>query len=170
MIILLSIQHKSYLKLSKSLGTLNGDLLDLQYVETDGLTQWTALTNSNLITNSNIQETWRQVCRDVSMSLFVSVVLLDVVQVVTTQYASSLHLQRSNGTGQDSTTNRNITSKWAFLVNVVSFNSVDWCLEAQTYVTNESTSNLLTCTSFVVQEDSWLLLESFFSLYVSHSE
>lgn len=45
-----------------------------------------------------------------------------------------MHLGGNNGTGQDLTTNRNLTSEWALLVNVGALNSGLWGLEAQTDV------------------------------------
>ena len=60
--------------------------------------------------------------RHVTMSLLKTVVLLDVVKVITTDDDSPLHLHLLDDTSKNSTTNGNITSEWALLVNVGSLN------------------------------------------------
>jgi hypothetical protein len=58
------------------------------------------------------------------MSLLKTVVLLDVVKVITTDDDSPLHLHLLDDTSKNSTTNGNITSEWALLVNVGTLNSL----------------------------------------------
>lgn len=62
--------------------------------------------------------------RHVTMSLLKTVVLLDVVKVITTDDDSPLHLHLLDDTSKNSTTNGNITSEWALLVNVGTLNSL----------------------------------------------
>lgn len=63
------------------------------------------------------------------MSLFVSVVLWNVVQVFSSDNDGSVHLGRNNSTRQNLTSDRDSTDKWTLLVNVGTFNSRLWGLE-----------------------------------------
>lgn len=62
--------------------------------------------------------------RHVTMSLLKTVVLLDIVKVITADDDSPLHLHLLDNTSKNSTTNGNITSEWALLVNVGTLNSL----------------------------------------------
>ena len=62
--------------------------------------------------------------RHVTMSLLKTVVLLDVMEIVTADDDSPLHLHLLDDTSKNSTTNGNITSEWALLVNVGTLNSL----------------------------------------------
>lgn len=106
---------------------------DLQDVESNSLRDWSTLTDSNNVTNLDT-ESWRNVDWNVLVSLFVSVVLWNVVQVVSSDDDGTVHLGGDNGTGQDLTTDGNQTSEWTLLVNVRTLNSGLWGLETQTSV------------------------------------
>ena len=56
---------------------------------------------------------------DVSMSLLVSLVFADVVQVVSSDHDSSVHFSRHNKSFDDSSTNVDSTGEWAVLVDIV---------------------------------------------------
>lgn len=56
--------------------------------------------------------------RDVSVSLLKSVVLLDVVEVISSQHYCPLHLLTLDNTCQNPTTNADVPSEGALLVNV----------------------------------------------------
>lgn len=58
------------------------------------------------------------------MSLFETVVLLDVVKIVTADDDGPLHLHLLNDSCENSSTNRNISSEGAFFVNVRALNSL----------------------------------------------
>lgn len=58
------------------------------------------------------------------MPLFETVVLSDVMQVITTDDNCSLHLHFLDHSSQDTSTDGNIAGEGAFLVNVVTFNSL----------------------------------------------
>ena len=62
--------------------------------------------------------------RHVSVTLFKSIVFLDVVQVVATDDNSPLHLHLLDNTSQNPTTDGDISSEWALLVNVGAFDSL----------------------------------------------
>jgi hypothetical protein len=96
------------------------------------------------------------------VTLFVSIVFWNKVKVFTTKNKSSLHLSGNNNTSKNTTTNRNITSEWTLLINVVTFNSFFWSLKTKTDFTEPSTISVL--LNLRVLEDTNLLLESSFSL------
>lgn len=90
------------------------------------------------------------------MSLLVSVVLWNVVQVVTSDDDGSVHLGGDNSTREDSTSDGDLTDKWTLLVNVVTLNSGLWGLEAQTNILVPSLGTSVGL-SLWVGEDVWLL-------------
>lgn len=118
------------MELLVSLTTGSSNLHD---VESNSLGDWSTLTDSDNVTNLDT-ESWRNVDWDVLVSLFVSVVFWNVVQVVSSDDDGTVHLGGDNGTGQDLTTDRNHTSEWTLLVNVRTLNSGLWGLETQTSV------------------------------------
>ena len=79
---------------------------DLDDVESDSLGDWSTLTDGNDVTNLNT-ESWGNVNWDVLVSLFVSVVLWNVMQVSSSDDDGTVHLGGDNGTSQDLTTDRN---------------------------------------------------------------
>lgn len=52
------------------------------------------------------------------MSLFITIVFGNVMEVVSADDESTVHFRRNNLPGEDTTTDRDITSEWALLVNV----------------------------------------------------
>lgn len=69
----------------------------------------------------HIPKARRQVCREILVSLLKTVVLLDVVEVVSSYDNCPLHLHALDNTSQDSTTDANIARERTLLVNVRSF-------------------------------------------------
>ena len=61
------------------------------------------------------------------MPFFKSIVLLDVVEVVPSDYNGLLHLHALNHTGQYSAPDAYISSEWALLVYVVAFVCLKHC-------------------------------------------
>lgn len=61
----------------------------------------------------------------IPMSLLESVVFPDVVQVITADDDGPLHLHFLDNPSKDTSTNRNVSSEGAFLVNVVTVNSLN---------------------------------------------
>jgi len=82
---------------------------------TYGLAQWSALSNSNLITLLNT-ESWRNMRSKVLVSLLVTGVLGDEVKVFSADDESSVHLGGDNGASQDTATDGDKTGEWALLV------------------------------------------------------
>ena len=62
------------------------------------------------------------------MSLLVSLVFPDVVQIVPANDERSLHLHALNNTSQDTATNRDIPSEWTLFVNICSLASLKVCV------------------------------------------
>lgn len=100
----------------------------------------------------------------VAVSLLVTAVLLDVVQVITTDDDGAFHLVGDNGSGKNTTANADITSKWALLINVSSSNGFSGGLETQTDILVPASTLTLGDNTLVVLEDSLLLLERTMSL------
>lgn len=79
------------------------------------LGQRTALADGDLITLLNT-ESGRNVGRDVLVALLVTVVLGDVVEVVTADDECAVHLGGDDSAGEDTATDGNETSEGALLV------------------------------------------------------
>jgi hypothetical protein len=88
-------------------------LLSLQ--NTYSLAQRSALTNGNLITIDDT-ESWGNVGGQVLVSLLISGVFGDEVEVFSADNEGSVHLGRNNSSGQDTTADGNETGEWALLV------------------------------------------------------
>ena len=97
------------------------------------------------------------------MTLLETIVLLDVVQVVTTNNDSSSHLSRGNHASEDSSTDGNIASEGALLVDVSSGDGFLGGSEAKTDILPPALRLLGSDTN----RGSILLLECSLSL-VSH--
>ena len=82
---------------------------------TYSLAQWSALANGNLITLLNT-ESWRDVRSEVLVSLLISGVFGDKVEVFSTDDEGSVHLGGDDSSGQDTTTDGNETGERALLV------------------------------------------------------
>lgn len=116
---------------------LGAGVSNSQNVESNGLGQRSTLTGSNVVTFLD-SEGWGDVSSKVLMSLFVSVIFRNIVQVVSSDNDGSVHLGGDNSTRQDLTTDRDSTNEWTFLVNVGTFNGVLWGLESQTNILKPS--------------------------------
>ncbi len=62
--------------------------------------------------------------RDVFVPLLKSVILLNIVKIISSDNYSSLHLLALHDTSQNATTDTYITSKGALLINVSAFYSL----------------------------------------------
>jgi len=82
------------------------------------------------------------VSSQVLVSLLVSGVFWDEVEVFTADDESSVHFGGDNGTGQDTATNGDETSEWALLVDVGTLNGGLWCAETQSNIFVPSLSSL----------------------------
>jgi len=96
---------------------VNGD-----HIESDGLRQRSALPNGNDIALTK-QEARGTVSSNVLVTLLVSLVLPDVLQVATTDNHSAFHLGGHNNTLQNAATDRDVAGEWTLLVDVRTFDS-----------------------------------------------
>lgn len=97
----------------------------------------------------------------VLVTLLITRVLGDVMQVLTTDDDSALHLGGDDDTGQDTTTDRDITGEGALLVDVGTFDGLLGGLEAKTNILVPTGVALL---GLGVKRDTTLLLESLLNL------
>lgn len=102
-------------------------------LEADSLGERSALANGNLVTLLNT-ESRRNVGSKVLVALLVTVVLGDVVEVVTSDNDGTVHLGRDNSTGQNLTTDRDNTGERALVVNVVGADGLSRGLETETNI------------------------------------
>jgi len=107
----------------------NSLLLNSNDVESDGLRDWSALTNSDDVTGSNTRESWGEMGSKVMMSLLESVILLDVMEVISSEGNSTGHLSAKNDTFENSTSDGSGGSEWALFVNISSLHGGNWGLE-----------------------------------------
>jgi hypothetical protein len=56
---------------------------------------------------------------NVGMPLLVSLVLADVMEVISADDDGAIHLGRFDTAGEDTSTDGNVTSEWALVVNIV---------------------------------------------------
>lgn len=95
----------------------------------------------------------------VTVSLLITIVLLNVVQIVTTDDNSAFHLVRNDNSSEDATTNRNAPSEGALLINVSTSNGLLRSLETKTNILVPTGTLTLGDDALVVLEDGLLLLE-----------
>ena len=110
--------------------TFNSLLLDSQYVESDSLGEGSALTNSNDITDSSSGESGGEMGGHVLVSLLESVVLLDVVKVISSENDGSGHFVGKYNTLEESASDGNWGSERTLVVDVFSGDSLLGSFEA----------------------------------------
>lgn len=104
-------------------------------VELDSLGQRTALSNGDNVTLLH-REAWGAVSVNVLVTLLETTVLLDVVKVITTDNNGALHLGGDDKTLEDLSTNGNISSEGALLVDVGSLDGSIGGLDAESDILN----------------------------------
>jgi len=150
------------LELLERLDGLSGPRKNTENVESNGLAQRSALANNDLVTLLNTERR-RYMGGYVLVALLVTVVLRDVVEIVTPDDKCSVHLGGDNGTAQDTSTDGDETSERAFLVNIGALNGGLGGLEAQSNILVPSPARLsysaLRWADLLSCEDMRLLLE-----------
>jgi hypothetical protein len=134
-------------------------------IETDRLGKRSALTYSDDITVLD-RKCRRAVDGNVLVSLLVTTVLGNVVQVVPSNNDRSLHFGRNDLTSQNSSTDRDIPREGALLVDIVGFNGRIGGLNSKTNLLHPA-HGLFTSTTngtLASYEDTILLLVRFFVL------
>ena len=79
---------------------------------------------------------------DVRVPFLVSLVLFNIMQVVTTNDNSPRHLGTVASTRENTTPDGDVASEWALLVNVCSFDSISGGLESQPNTLPEAIASL----------------------------
>ena len=134
-------------------------------VETDRLGKRAALSNGDDI--SVLDSKGRgAVGGNVLVSLLETTVLLNVVKVVSSDDDCSLHLGGDDLSNQNSSSDGNISSKWALLVDIVSLDGSVRGLDSKTNVLDETHWLLARSLDVALagNEDCILLLVSLFVL------
>lgn len=139
--------------------------MNFKNVEVDSLGQRSAFSNGGNVSFLD-SETRRAVGNKVRVSLLISVVLLNKVKVVSSDDNCVFHLMRDDHTSKNLSSDRDVASERAFLIDVVSFDGLLWGFEAETDFSEVSWDSLVLRDHefLVVGEDSFLLLVTVFSL------
>ncbi len=90
---------------------------NLKNIKMNSLGEWSALPDNNDVTFFN-WESWWAVDWDISVSLLISVVFWDIMEIVTSDNNGSLHFSRNNNALKDLTSNGYIGSEWTFLIDI----------------------------------------------------
>lgn len=104
--------------------------LDSQDIESNSFGDWSALSNGNDITNSGSLENWGEMSWQVVMSLFESVVLFDVMKIVSSQNDSSMHFVWQDDTPEQKIYELELLSSELFLIDVFAFYYKYSCLQS----------------------------------------
>ena len=102
---------------------------DLEDVESHGFWERSGLSNDNDVSFLD-WEGWGDVDWDVGVLLLVSVVLVNIMQVISSHDDGSLHLGGDDQSLEDSSSDGDLACEGALLVDVVSFNGFLGCLES----------------------------------------
>jgi len=111
-------------------------------VEADGLAEGTALTDSDNVADLDL-EGGGDVGGDVGVALLETVVLLHVVEVVAADDQGTVHLGADDDTLDDGTTDGDVASEGALVVNVLTLDGRARGLEAKTDVLVVTANGLL---------------------------
>jgi len=134
-------------------------------IKTNSLGERTTLSDGNDISILDSKGR-RAVSRNVLVPLLETTVLSDVVQVVSTDDNRSLHLGRDDLSLQDSSTDGDISSKGALLVDIRALNGSIGSLDSQTNVLDKAhgLGARRVDATLAGDKDSILLLVSLFVL------
>jgi len=102
--------------------TLNSFLFNTDHVKMNSLWERSALANSDNISNTSTCKCWGQMCWEIMMTFLKSVILLNVMKIISAKDHSTRHLIGKYDTFENTSTNRNIRSEGAFVINV-------WCCD-----------------------------------------
>lgn len=134
----LCFYYASYLEGAEGLLNTSSLRLVRQNIETDRLGKRAALSNGDNITVLNSLKGRRAVGRNVLVPLLKTTVLDNVVQVIPSDNDRSLHLGGHDLSLENSSTDGNISSEGALLVDIVAFNSEIRGLDSKTDALYES--------------------------------
>ena len=98
-----------------------------------------AFTNDNNVSFFNC-ESWRAVDWNISVSFFVSIVFWYIMKIISSDDNSSLHFCWNTDSFKDFSSDWNVTSEWAFFINIGRFNSLFRSSESESNVFKVSNS------------------------------
>ena len=136
-------------------------------IEANSLGKRTALSNGYDITILD-GEGRRAVSRDILVPLLVTTVLGNVVQIIPSDNNGSLHLGGDDLSLQNSSTDRNVSSEGALLIDIGSLDGSFGSLETKTDLAPVAGGLALAENAKSADGDTILLLECLFGLLVSH--
>jgi len=105
-------------------------LLNSDNIESDCLGEWSALANSDDVTDLGSAVSRTAVGGEIVMSLFEPVVLLDVVEIISSQDDGSAHLGGEHDTLENSATDGYVGGEGALVVDVLTLDGSLRGLEA----------------------------------------
>jgi hypothetical protein len=104
--------------------------VDFDHIKTHRLAEWSALSNSDEITDINT-ESRRAVRIQVLVTTLISVVFRDVMQIISSEDDGAGHFGADDRAAQDPSSDAHITRKWAFMVDVRALDCLYRCFVAQ---------------------------------------
>jgi len=114
------------------------EVLDLQDIELDGLGEGTALTDSDTIALLDATEAGRAVSSEICVALLITVVLGDVVEVLTADDDGAVHLCGADDAREDAAADGHRGGEGALLVDVGAGDGSTGSAEAKTDVLVEA--------------------------------
>ena len=102
----------------------------LQHVEMDGFCERSAFSDEDDISFFDC-ESWGAMGWDVSMSLFISIVFGDIVEIISSHNDCSLHFGGDDDTLQDLASNGDVAGEGTFFIDVVALDGFLWGFEVQ---------------------------------------
>lgn len=95
-------------------------------IESNGFWKWATFTYSYNITNFNVPEARRNMNGHITMSFLKTVVLSDIVKIITSYNNGALHFHFLYNTGENTSTNGNISRERTLLINVGAIASLNY--------------------------------------------
>ena len=126
-----------------------------------------ALTNNNIVAFVDT-EAGGEVSRGVRVSLLITIVFANVVQVVASNDDRPLHLVRLHNTLENTSSNANVAGERALLVDVLALDGLLRGADTKTHIAEETLVGNLDLLVGTAKEDCGLLLESSFGLHVQN--
>lgn len=92
--------------------------------------QLPALSDCNSIPNLHTNETRAEMCSQILVSLFVSVVFWYVVEVISSYDDCSFHFDGCDLSSENFASDGYVSCEWAFLIDIMSLDGFTRCLES----------------------------------------
>lgn len=102
-----------------------------QHIETHSLRQRSALTHYDSV-SLMASEARGNVCSNIRVTLLITLVFLNVMEVISAHNDGSVHLGALHTSTKDTATDGNVSGEGALLIDVVTLDSLLGCLETET--------------------------------------